>query len=120
MGGVRPYLDYSHPVELNKQGEHSDGPAPRGGSLPTSPSCRICCGSDRLRVPLIPPIRDHGHRSPLRLWQGTVSASRRDRIMKQALIYLAIALALATGITATVVFQPDAAFAECATGDCSG
>jgi len=40
--------------------------------------------------------------------------------MKQALIYLAIALALATGITATVVFQPDAAFAECATGDCSG
>ena len=38
--------------------------------------------------------------------------------MKQALIYVAIALALATGITATLVFQPDAAFA-CATGDCS-
>ena len=38
--------------------------------------------------------------------------------MKQALIYLGIALALATGITATIVFQPDAAFA-CDTGDCS-
>ena len=38
--------------------------------------------------------------------------------MKQALIYLGIALALATGITAPIVFQPDAAFA-CDTGDCS-
>jgi hypothetical protein len=38
--------------------------------------------------------------------------------MKEALIYVAIALALATGITATIVFQPDAAFA-CDTGDCS-
>ncbi len=38
--------------------------------------------------------------------------------MKAALIYLAVALALVTGITATVVFQPTAAFA-CGTGDCS-
>jgi len=38
--------------------------------------------------------------------------------MKKALVYLAIAFALAAGITATVVFEPQAAFA-CATGDCS-
>ena len=38
--------------------------------------------------------------------------------MKQALIYVVIALALATGITGAMVFQTDAAFA-CATGDCS-
>ena len=28
MGGVRPYLYYSHRAELNKRGEHSAGPAP--------------------------------------------------------------------------------------------
>ena len=39
--------------------------------------------------------------------------------MKKALIYIAVAFALAAGITATIVFEPEAAFA-CATGDCSG
>ena len=39
--------------------------------------------------------------------------------MKKALIYLAVAFAIAAGITATVVFEPEAALA-CATGDCSG
>jgi hypothetical protein len=38
--------------------------------------------------------------------------------MKKALIYLAVAFALAAGITATVVFEPAAAFAS-TTGDCS-
>jgi len=38
--------------------------------------------------------------------------------MKKALIYLAVGFALVAGITATVVFEPQAAFA-CTTGDCS-
>jgi len=38
--------------------------------------------------------------------------------MKKALAYIAIAFALAAGITATVIVQPSAAFA-CTTGDCS-
>jgi Na+/H+-dicarboxylate symporter len=38
--------------------------------------------------------------------------------MKTALIYIAVAFALAAGITATLVFEPQAAFA-CDTGDCS-
>ena len=39
--------------------------------------------------------------------------------MKKLVIYVAVVFALAAGIAATVIVQPQAAFA-CATGDCSG
>jgi hypothetical protein len=39
--------------------------------------------------------------------------------MNKLLIYIAVALALAAGIAATVIVEPQAAFA-CVTGDCSG
>jgi hypothetical protein len=51
------------------------------------------------------------------VWQQSKS-SKGSWVMKNALIYLAVAFALTTGIIATVVFQPEAVFA-CTTGDCS-
>ena len=69
------------------------------------------------------PKRDFNHRIPGRslavCGHRTLTFAKRGTTMKKALAYVAIAFALATGITATVVFQPEAAFA-CATGDCSG